>query len=283
MNRISKNYIFLLGLGIVILYIIISIFAPYITKYAPDEMNPDDMLMPPNKKHIFGTDQFGRDIFTRIIYGTRVSFLVSTLSVSISIIFGVTIGLISGFFGGWIDNLFMRIMDVIFTFPAMLLAIFIMAILGETIFNVILAIGIIYTPQFARVTRASVLSVKNMDYIQAAIALGISQFNIITKHILRNILASIIVQISLTLSLAILLESALSFLGLGVQPPAPSWGNMLSRSREFMIIAPWTAIFPGIVIVILVLGFNLLGDGLRDILDPKLRATNTYKINKSNK
>ncbi len=271
MNRINKNYIFLLGIGIVFLYILISIFAPYITKYTPDEMNPDNMLMPPNTKYIFGTDQFGRDIFTRIVYGTRVSFLVSTSSVAISILFGVTIGLISGFFGGWIDNLLMRVMDVIFTFPAMLLAIFIMAVLGETVLNVIIAIGIIYTPQFARVTRASVLSIKNMDYIQAAIALGISQFKIITKHILRNILASVIVQTSLTLSLAILLESALSFLGLGVQPPAPSWGNMLNKSREFMIIAPWTAIFPGFAIVLLVLGFNLLGDGLRDILDPKLR------------
>ena len=234
-------------------------------------MNPDDMLVSPNIKHIFGTDQFGRDIFTRIVYGTRVSFLVSISSVTISILFGVTIGLIGGFFGGWIDNLLMRTMDVVFTFPAMLLAIFIMAILGETIINVIVAIGIIYTPQFARVTRAAVLSVKSMDYIQAAVALGISQFKIITKHILRNILASVIVQTSLTLSLAILLESALSFLGLGVQPPAPSWGNMLSKSREFMIIAPWTALFPGLAIVVLVLGFNLLGDGLRDILDPKLR------------
>ncbi len=271
MNRLVKNYVFLLGVIIVLLYIFISLFASYITEYTPEQMNPDDMLSAPNKRHIFGTDQFGRDIFTRIVYGTRVSFLVATSSVAISLMTGVTVGLISGFFGGWIDNLLMRVMDVIFTFPAMLLAIFIMAVLGETIFNIVLAIGIIYTPQFARVSRASVLSVKNMDYIQAAIALGVSRFGIITRHILKNILASIIVQASLTLSLAILLESALSFLGLGVQPPAPSWGNMLSTSREFMIIAPWTAIFPGLAIVLLVLGFNLLGDGLRDILDPKLR------------
>ncbi len=271
MNKIMKNQIALLGGIIVLLYIIISIFGPYFTRYTPDQMNPDDMLMPPCKKHLFGTDQFGRDIFTRIVYGTRVSFSVGIFSVAIAGTLGVIAGLLGGFFGGWIDAILMHIMDIIFTFPAMLLAIFIMAILGETILNIVMAIGIVYTPQFARVTRASVLSIKNMDYIQAARALGVSSSRIITKHVLKNAIAPIIVQISLTLSLTVLLESALSFLGLGVQPPAPSWGNMLSTSREFMIIAPWTAIFPGLAIMLLVLGFNLLGDGLRDILDPRLK------------
>jgi peptide/nickel transport system permease protein len=269
--RLRKNYIALAGLTIIIFYLLMAIVGIFWTPYDPTEMNYEEVLQPPSPKHILGTDEFGRDILSRIIWGSRISILISFTATLIASLLGITIGTVSGFWGGKLDNFLMRVVDVLFSFPPLLLAIFIMGILGEKTYNVIIAIGIVYTPQFARLVRAGVLSIKNLDFIQSAIAIGGGKLHILSKHIFPNILIPIIVQISLCLSLGILLESALSFLGLGVQPPYPSWGNMLSSARRFMIIAPWTAIFPGLAIVLLVLGFNLLGDGLRDLLDPRLR------------
>ncbi|MCX7845083.1 MAG: ABC transporter permease [Dictyoglomaceae bacterium] len=269
--RLKRNYIILAGLSIIIFYLFLAIMGIFWTPYDPTEMNYQEILKPPSFKHPLGTDEFGRDILSRIIWGSRISLLISFSASLIASFLGISIGVISGFWGGRLDNFLMRFIDVLFSFPPLLLAIFIMGILGEKTYNVIIAIGIVYIPQFARLVRAGVLSIKNLDFIQSAYAIGGGRFHILFKHVFPNIIVPIIVQMSLCLSLGILLESALSFLGLGVQPPYPSWGNMLSSARRFMIIAPWTAIFPGLAIVILVLGFNLFGDGLRDLLDPRLR------------
>lgn len=269
--RFKRNYIALSGLFIIIFYLFIAILGIFWTPYDPTEMNYEEILKPPSFEHPLGTDEFGRDILSRVIWGSRISLLISFSASLIASLLGISIGIVSGFWGGRWDNFLMRVVDVLFSFPPLLLAIFIMGILGEKTYNVIIAIGIVYTPQFARLVRAGVLSIKNLDFIQSAFAIGGGKYHILYKHIFPNIIVPIIVQLSLCLSLGILLESALSFLGLGVQPPYPSWGNMLSSARRFMLIAPWTAIFPGLAIVILVLGFNLFGDGLRDLLDPRLR------------
>jgi peptide/nickel transport system permease protein len=209
---------------------------------------------------------------SRLLYGARVSLTVSVASVVLALVGGGTIGIASGYYGGRIDGVLMRMMDVIFAFPAVLLAIAIMAAAGTAVWTVVVAIGIVYTPQFARVSRASVLATRHLGYVEAAAGLGARARRILLRHILPNISAPLIVQTSLSLSLAILTESALSFLGLGTQPPTPSWGNMLAESRRIMAAAPWTAVFPGATIAVIVLGFNLLGDGLRDLLDPRLRV-----------
>ncbi len=269
--KLSKSPIAIVGLFIIIFYLSMAILGIFWTPYDPLEMDYNKVLKPPSLEHFLGTDEFGRDIFSRIMVGSRISILISLSATSIASSLGIFLGVISGFWGGRLDNLLMRVVDVLFSFPPLLLAMFIMAILGERTYNVIIAIGIVYTPQFARLVRASILSIKNLDFVQSAFAIGGSKLHILFRHILPNILVPIIVQASLCLSLAILLESALSFLGLGIQPPYPSWGNMLSSARRFMLIAPWTAIFPGLAIVFLVLGFNLFGDGLRDLLDPRLR------------
>jgi peptide/nickel transport system permease protein len=230
------------------------------------------LLAPPGGPFPLGTDQFGRDLLSRLLYGARVSLSVSFASVVLALAGGGAAGIASGYYGGRIDGLLMRVMDVIFAFPAVLLAIAIMAVAGTAVWTVIVAIGVVYTPQFARVSRASVLATRGLEYVEAAAALGAGARRILLRHILPNISAPLIVQTSLSLSLAILTESALSFLGLGTQPPTPSWGNMLADSRRFMATAPWTAVFPGVTIAMVVLGFNLLGDGLRDLLDPRLRV-----------
>ena len=243
------------------------------TPFDPLEMNFEEILQPPcfKTRHFMGTDQFGRDILSRIIYGSRISLSVSFGATLIAATFGILMGIWAGFLGGIHDNIIMRINDIIFSFPPLLLAIFIMGVLGENTYNVIIAIGIVYIPQFARISRAAILAIKNLEFVEAALAIGGTRNRILFKHLLPNIIPSLIVQISLCLSLGILLESSLSFLGLGVQPPFSSWGNMLGDARRFIIIAPWSAIFPGITIFLIVIGFNLLGDGLRDILDPRLK------------
>jgi peptide/nickel transport system permease protein len=203
--------------------------------------------------------------------GSRISLVVAFLSVLIALVLGTSVGLTAGFYGGWWDGVSMRAMDVVFAFPAILLAIAIMAVLGTSLLNLVIAIGIVYTPQFARVARAAALTIRSQEFVDAARALGGGNVRILWHHIAPNVLAPITVQVSLSLSLAILSESALSFLGLGTQPPTPSWGNMLSEGRQLLELAPWNAIFPGLAIMVVVLGFNLLGDGLRDLLDPRLR------------
>lgn len=250
--------------------ILSAVFAPYVAPASPTEQNiADAQLEPPSIDHPMGTDQFGRDIFSRVIYGARISLQVGIVAVSFALLAGVPLGLVSGYFKGYVDEAIMRSMDVVFSFPAILLAIAVMAVLGQSLVNVMLAIGIVYTPIFARVTRSGVLSVREEEYVVAAKAIGDSDANIIRRDILPNVVAPIIVQATISLAFAILAESALSFLGLGTPPPTPSWGRMLSESRNFMQTAWWTVTFPGVAIMVTILGFNFLGDALRDTLDPK--------------
>ncbi|MDR7540397.1 MAG: ABC transporter permease [Armatimonadota bacterium] len=270
-RRLLRNRVTPVGLIIVAAAVVTAVAAPVLVPYDPMAMRTQAILQGPSRAHVLGTDQFGRDILSRIIIGARVSLLVAVLSVAVALALGTTVGLLSGYLGRWVDGLAMRLMDILFAFPAILLAIAIMAVAGTSMRNLILAIGVVYTPQFARVARAATLTVKNLEFVEAAQALGAGAGRVLARHLLPNVMPAIIVQVSLSLSLAILSESALSFLGLGTQPPTPSWGNMLSEGRQFMEIAPWNAVFPGAAIMLVVLGFNLLGDGLRDLLDPRLR------------
>lgn len=272
-NRLLKNGIALTGLAIVALYVLTIVVSLFWLPFDPTAMDMEHLLEGPSLEtgHLFGTDEFGRDILSRIMQGTLVSLVISLCATALGAVVGVFMGIWAGYLGGRWDNALMRVADVMFSFPSLLLAIFVMAILGEKTYNVVIAIGIVYIPQFARISRGAILSIKSNEFVRAARSNGAGNAYILSRHLLPNILVPIIVQVSLSLSVAILLESALSFLGLGVQPPAPSWGNMLSGARKFMVIAPWTAVFPGLAISALVLGFNLLGDGLRDILDPRLR------------
>jgi len=243
-----------------------------IAPYGANEINVMNQLQPPSTDHFFGTDDLGRDVFSRVIIAARPSVMVSLVSVTLALIAGVSIGLVSGFYGKWVDAVGMRSMDVIFSFPVMLLALAIVAMLGPGIVPAMLAIAIVYTPFFARITRASVLTVREETYIRAARSIGASDFRLLRLHVLPNIMAAIIVQTSLSLAFAILTEAALSFLGLGVQPPVPSWGRMLFDGKGFLPDAWWMAIFPGAAIFLTVLALNLVGDALRDALDPRQRS-----------
>ncbi len=260
-----------IGLLGVLLIIILSLLAPYISTHDITEMFTQDKLDGPSSQYLFGTDNFGRDVFSRIIYGARVSLKVGIISVGIAATFGLIFGVASGYFEGRVDNFIMRFMDILFAFPSILLALFIVSALGPNITNTMIAIGIVNTPVFTRTVRASVISVKSMEYITSARSIGLKTFTIILKHIIPNILAPFTVQITLALSGAILTEASMSFLGLGIQPPDPSWGSMLNESRKYMEIAPWLAVFPAIFIICTILSFNILGDSLRDVLDPKLK------------
>jgi peptide/nickel transport system permease protein len=271
-RRFSRNWIGLAGAAIVLLCIAMAVLAPLLAPYGPEETHPNWKLFAPNEYFLLGTDEFGRDILSRVIFGARISLEVGLISVSLALVLGACAGLLAGFFGGWADGLTMRCMDVLFAFPAILLAIGIMAVLGTGIVNAMLAIGIVYAPSFARLARASVLSLKEMEFVQAARVLGLGDLAILVRHVVPNVLGPMIVQTSFSLSTAILTEASLSFLGLGTPPSIPSWGSMLSSSRRYVELDPWPAIFPGLAIMLLVLGFNLFGDGLRDVLDPRLRV-----------
>jgi len=260
-----------IGLLGVLIVVALSLLAPVIAPYEPTDMFSQSILNPPGSKFIFGTDEFGRDIFSRVIFGARVSLIVGIISVGIAATSGYILGLIAGYFEGNVDNVIMRLMDVLFAFPSILLALAIVSVLGPNLSNTMIAIGIVSTPVFTRTVRASVISVKSMEYITSAKAIGLKPLDIIMKHISPNIMAPFMVQVTLALSGAILTEASMSFLGLGIQPPNPSWGSMLNASRSYMELAPWTAIFPAIFIICTILSFNILGDSLRDILDPKLK------------
>ncbi len=270
-RRLRKDKVGFIGFIGVMLIVCIGLLAPFISTHNPTEMFNEFRLQSPNAQFWLGTDDLGRDIFSRLIYGARVSLMVGLIAVGIGAGVGLICGLIAGFFQGRIDHFIMRIMDVLFAFPDLLLALAIVAILGPNLKNTMIAIGIVFIPVFTRLVRSSVITVKEMDYISNAQSIGASNKRIIIKHILPNILAPFLVQTTLALSSAILAEAALSFLGLGIQPPNPSWGSMLNTSRRFMELAPWTAIFPALFIVFTILCFNLLGDSLRDLLDPRLR------------
>jgi len=259
-----------MGAFIILGVIVIAVFAPLIAPYTPTSQ-ASKRLLEPSVEHLLGTDELGRDVLSRVIFGSRISLYVGVIAVGLALLLGATTGIISGYIGGNFDSLVMRGVDILFAFPGLVLAIVIAGLLGPSTANAMIAIGVVYAPAYARVARGSVLSVKAELYIEAAHLVGGRGSHIIRRHILPNITAPLIVLTTLSMSTAILTEAALSFLGLGTQPPEPSWGIMLSNGRRFMEIAPGLAIFPGLAIVIAVLGFNFLGDGLRDALDPRLK------------
>lgn len=253
--------------------LVLALFGQWIAPYGINEINIQSRLQPPSAQHWFGTDELGRDILSRVIASAAVSVRVSVIAVTIALVTGVILGLLAGFFGGWLDTIIMRSQDVLFAFPEMLLALAIVAILGPGVNSATIAIGIVYIPVFARVTRASALSVRTETYVRASKSLGASPWRQMFTHVLPNISAPIIVQTSLSLAFAILSEAGLSFLGLGVQPPEPSWGRMLFDSRAFFQEAWWMSVFPGLAVFVTVLACNLLGDALRDVLDVRGTAT----------
>jgi len=265
-----KRRLGVVGSSMVVVLIFVAIFGSVLTPYDPLEMHPKDSLKPPCSKYLLGTDRFGRDQLSRLIYGARVSMAVSFSSIAMSAILGVFIGLISGYYGGLLDNIIMRCLDVIFAFPLILLAMVLVAMLGPSIQNLVLAISFIYSALFARIVRGSVLSIKEKEFVEGIRSAGARDYQIIFFFVLPNILSPVIVQATFNLSLVIMIEAALSFLGLGVQPPLPSWGGMLNESRSFMELGPWLTVFPGLAIMFSVLAFNTMGDALRDALDPRL-------------
>lgn len=270
-QRFLRHPTGMFGAFIVLVLVITALFGPLLAPSDPNEMDFAARFAPPSLEHPMGTDDFGRDILSRIMYGARVSLQVGVIAVSLATVVGVTLGMIAGYSNRIVDEIIMRAMDVLFAFPAILLAIAILAALGRGIANAMIAIGIVYIPIFARITRGEVLSIREEEFIEVAHALGAGPLRIMRAHILPNILSPIIVEISLSLSFAILAEAALSFFGLGTQPPDPSWGRMLSEGRGYIQQSVWLGVFPGLAIMFTVMGFNFLGDGLRDSLDPHLR------------
>jgi len=270
-RRLGKHKLAEAGLTIVLLVVIVGIFAPWIAPYNPTQTDLGQMLSAPSVKHLLGTDLYGRDVLSRIIYGARIDIMVGIVLVAIEAGVGILIGLISGYYGGMIDEVLMRFTDMVWAFPPMVLALGLVVALGAGIMNVIIAIAVVSWAQFARVTRSEVQSVKEREFIEGARAIGEKNHNIIFRYVLPNILAPNLVLATLAMPGALLTASAMSFLGFGVQPPTPEWGAILADGREYLRVAPWIATFPGLAILFTVLGFNFLGDGVRDALDPKLR------------
>jgi peptide/nickel transport system permease protein len=270
-KRLKRSKLAMAGLVVVVLLILAAIFADIVAPFSYEKQDLKNAFLYPSSEHIFGTDEFGRDIFSRIIYGARISLQVGVIAVGISVVAGGLLGAISGFYGGKLDNAIMRVMDVLLAIPSLLLSIAIAAALGPGLFNLMIAVGISSIPSYARIVRASVLSISKQEFIEAAKASGSSDARIILKHIIPNSLAPIIVQATLGVAGAILTAAGLSFIGLGIQPPIPEWGAMLSGGRDYIRDYPYMTIFPGLFIMITILSLNLLGDGLRDALDPKLK------------
>lgn len=270
-RKLKKQRVAMIGLAVVLFFILIGALAPLITTQPVDGFNPEKTLIPPGADHWFGTDDQGRDIFTRIIFGARISLWIGFFSVIGSVIAGCLLGLVAGFYGKWADTIISRFFDIMLAFPSILLAIAIVAILGPSLFNALIAIAIVNIPTYGRLIRSRVLSVKEEEYIMSARAIGMSNGRILFRHILPNSVTPIIVQGTLGIATAILEAAALGFLGLGAQPGEPEWGKMLADSRQFLTMAPWTLLFPGFAIMLTVIGFNMFGDGLRDALDPKMK------------
>ncbi|PZG01072.1 ABC transporter permease [Micromonospora endophytica] len=269
LSALRHDPLALTGTAVLALLVVVGVAGPWLAPSGINEVNIDRMLEAPSWSHPFGTDELGRDVLSRVMVAARVSLQVGLVSVGIALVVGVTFGLFAGYYRGWLDNVLMRCMDVLFAFPVLLLAVAIVAVLGPGLLTAMIAIGVVYTPIFARVTRAGVLSVREQVFVRAAVSIGASDLRIIVRHVLPNIAAPLIVQTSLSLAFAILSEAALSFLGLGVQPPEPAWGRMLYDGRGFVTEAWWLGVFPGAAIFLTVLAFNLVGDALRDVLDPR--------------
>ncbi len=270
-KKLAKNKAAMAGVFIIIFVILMGIFAPLLATHDPNTTNVMNKLQGPSAENYLGTDDVGRDIFSRLLFGARISLGIGFLSTFLGAIVGVTLGIVSGYYGRWVDSLIMRICDVLLAFPGILLALAIVSVLGASTRNVIIAVAFYAIPSFARIVRGSTLTVKKLEYIDAIRAMGAKDFRIIFKHILPNIMSPIIVQATLYIASAIITASALSFLGMGTRPPTAEWGAMLSQGRSYLAQAPHITLFPGLVILLVVIGFNLMGDGLRDALDPKAR------------
>lgn len=270
-KRIVRNKFAVTGGIIVAVFLLIAVFGPLLSPYDPTDIDLNNTVKPPTPEHIMGTDDKGRDVFSRVLAGTRPTLMIGLFAVFIGASFGIFLGVVSGFYGKKIDTVIMRIVDIMLAFPGIILALAIVGALGPGIRNVTIAVGIFSIPMFARLARSSTLQVKNLEYIDSVRVLGGKDSAIILKYVLPNIISPLIVQATLRLATAILSASALSFLGVGAQPPSPEWGAMLSNAREYIFTAPYLAIFPGLMLCLMTMGFNLLGDGLRDVLDPRMK------------
>jgi peptide/nickel transport system permease protein len=268
-GKFKRNRIAMFGATLVAFFVVVASLAPILAPYDPLLTNFMAVRQAPSATWWIGTDELGRDILSRMLFGARASMLAGVVSVTIAMLIGVPLGLLAGYFGGWIDAGISRLTDALLAIPFLILAIALSAFLGPSLSNAMIAIGISVAPRFVRITRGQALTVSAEDYVQSARALGASDSRIIVRHILPNVMAPLIVQATITIASAIIAEASLSFLGLGLQPPDPSWGAMLSIGKSFMVQAPWMSIFPGLAIFLVVLGFNLLGDGVRDALDPR--------------
>lgn len=267
-RMLRENKLSTLGLVLCAFFLVVAIVPDVVAPYEPLMLHPEARLSGPSTEYPLGTDQYGRDILSRIVYGTQISLAVAVFSMALALAVGMPFGLLAGYHGGWLDRILVIVMDVVFAFPVILLALAIMAVLGSNTTNVVIAIGIVNIPTFQRITRGSVLVAREMTYVEAARVCGASHSRIMWRHILPNVTGPLIVQTTVGLAYAIVVEAALSFLGFGTQPPAPSWGIMLSEGRKVLSLAPWMAIYPGLAISLAVLAFNLTGDMLRDWLDP---------------
>jgi len=271
LNRYARNRLALWGLWVVTGVVLAAVLAPALAPADPTKTDFGALLQPPSRAHLLGTDDLGRDILSRVIYGARTSLLAGVIAVGLAVAVGVPLGLLSGYFRGRLDNVLMRVTDALLSFPLLVLALAIAAVLGAGLTKAMLAVGIVFTPGFIRLARAQVLSEREKVYVEAARALGASDRRIVWRHILPNSLSPVLVQASLAMAAAITAEATLSFLGLGTQPPTPSWGSMLNIAQAYLTRAPWMALWPGLAIFLTVLALNLVGDGLREVLDPRLR------------
>lgn len=270
-RRLIKGKLALLGLAIFLAVILVSLLAPWLAPYDPNLPNSSQLIKPPSSAHWMGTDELGRDVYSRILYGTRISIIVGVIAVAIAMSLGSVLGLIAGYWRGTADHVIMGIMDSVWAFPTLILALAITAALGPSLTNVTIAIGMVFTPGFARLVRGMVLTVREREYIQSARSIGLNDWEIIWRYVWPNITPTIIVQASLNAAQAIIAEASMSFLGLGIQPPAASWGSMLKAGYPYLEMAEWLSVFPGLAILVTVLGLNFLGDGLRDAMDIKTR------------
>ncbi len=271
LRRYARNRLALIGLWVVLTIAVAAIFAPWLVRASPIKPDFGLVLAPPSFAHPMGTDDLGRDEFSRVIFGARIALVAGVISVSIAVAIGLPVGLLSGYYGGRVDDVVMRLTDALLSFPFLVLALALVAILGAGVDKAMIAIGLVFTPRFVRLARAQVLSEREQPYVEAARAMGAGDGRILWRHLLPNSLSPLLVQASLDMAGAITAEATLSFLGLGTQPPTPAWGSMLNLAQSYLSTAPWTAIFPGLAIFLTVLALNLLGDGLREALDPRLR------------